>query len=131
MRGDLGRIHGSVGVAIDCPNLCLKAIKSDSLKVKGPRANRVREFAGIIMIGTVINCIFNILTAHLITIAGIQRSLNIGTKFSFFFRYQHTFFIGKYRINLYPEVFNAFPDFYMSEPLLNTCLSSTEDYKMQ
>jgi beta-RFAP synthase len=49
MRGDLGRIHGSVGVAIDYPNLCLKAIKSDTLKVRGSRVERVSEFARIIM----------------------------------------------------------------------------------
>jgi len=38
MRGDLGRIHGSVGVAIDNPSIVLKAKEASSIDVKGPRA---------------------------------------------------------------------------------------------
>jgi beta-RFAP synthase len=87
MRGDLGRIHGSVGVAIDCPNLCLKAIKSDSLKVKGPRANRVREFAGIIMREY---CnkeaaeieVFSSIPEHMGFGSGTQLALSVGEVFS-------------------------------------------------
>ncbi|UCD45581.1 MAG: kinase [Candidatus Bathyarchaeota archaeon] len=45
MRGDLGRIHGSVGVAIDRPQIVLRAAPSDELVVTGPRAERVREYA--------------------------------------------------------------------------------------
>ncbi len=45
MRGDLGRIHGSVGVAIDYPNVLLKASPASELKVKGPRADRIRQYA--------------------------------------------------------------------------------------
>ena len=45
MRGDLGRIHGSVGVAIDRPNVVLKARSSTSLKAHGLSAKRVLAFA--------------------------------------------------------------------------------------
>jgi len=45
MRGDLGRIHGSVGVAIDNPSIVLKAKEAPSINVKGPRADRVKAFA--------------------------------------------------------------------------------------
>jgi beta-RFAP synthase len=44
LRGDLGRIHGSVGVAIDNPSIVLKAKEASSIKVKGPRASRVKAF---------------------------------------------------------------------------------------
>jgi beta-ribofuranosylaminobenzene 5'-phosphate synthase len=49
MRGDLGRIHGSIGVAIQEPKIVLKASPAKTLKAKGPRANRVLEFAGTII----------------------------------------------------------------------------------
>jgi beta-RFAP synthase len=43
MRGDLGRIHGSVGVAIDRPKLLIRASKSEKLEVKGFRASRIEN----------------------------------------------------------------------------------------
>jgi beta-ribofuranosylaminobenzene 5'-phosphate synthase len=49
MRGDLGRIHGSVGVAIDRPRILLKASPSSQLHVKGLRAERVRACAETIL----------------------------------------------------------------------------------
>lgn len=49
MRGDLGRIHGSVGVAIDRPNVILKAYPAPELRVRGPRASRVMRYAEKIM----------------------------------------------------------------------------------
>jgi len=45
MRGDMGRIHGSVGVAIDRPRILLKASPSSQLQVKGFRSERVRAYA--------------------------------------------------------------------------------------
>jgi beta-ribofuranosylaminobenzene 5'-phosphate synthase len=45
MRGDLGRIHGSVGVAVDHPHLLLKALPSEELKVEGTRKERVKHYA--------------------------------------------------------------------------------------
>jgi beta-ribofuranosylaminobenzene 5'-phosphate synthase len=49
MRGDLGRIHGSVGVAIHEPRLVISAARSSILKATGPRSNRVLDFAKIIL----------------------------------------------------------------------------------
>jgi beta-ribofuranosylaminobenzene 5'-phosphate synthase len=49
MRGDLGRIHGSVGVAINEPRLIISATRSTTLKVIGSRSNRILEFAKIIL----------------------------------------------------------------------------------
>jgi len=45
MRGDLGRIHGSVGVAIRRPNLILKASPSPELRTRGPRAAKIMQYA--------------------------------------------------------------------------------------
>jgi beta-ribofuranosylaminobenzene 5'-phosphate synthase len=49
IRGDLGRIHGSVGVAIDRPNIILKARLAPHIKVIGPRADRAEKFAEVII----------------------------------------------------------------------------------
>jgi len=45
MRGDLGRIHVSVGVAIRTPHILLKGMKSHELKAEGPRKDRILQFA--------------------------------------------------------------------------------------
>ncbi|MBD3206761.1 hypothetical protein GF319_10530 [Candidatus Bathyarchaeota archaeon] len=45
LRGDLGRIHGSAGVAIDTPNIVLEAERSNELLAHGERAERVIRFA--------------------------------------------------------------------------------------
>ncbi len=52
MRGDLGRIYGSVGVAIDKPRVVLKAKESPSIEVKGFRANRVKEYVETLLVGS-------------------------------------------------------------------------------
>lgn len=44
MRGDLGRIHGSVGVSIKKPRLILDVEESSKTTVKGARSSRVFEF---------------------------------------------------------------------------------------
>lgn len=49
MRGDLGRIHGSVGVAIDKPKLVLEASKSKKLEAFGPRSCRIKKFAEVVL----------------------------------------------------------------------------------
>jgi beta-ribofuranosylaminobenzene 5'-phosphate synthase len=49
MRGDLGRIHGSVGVAIQKPRIVLKASLAPDLKAKGKRSERILEYADIIL----------------------------------------------------------------------------------
>ena len=52
LRGDLGRIHGSVGVAIDRPNIVLRARAAPEIRVEGPRAERIRGFAKTILDGS-------------------------------------------------------------------------------
>lgn len=52
LRGDLGRIHGSVGVAIDRPNIVLEAETAPKIIVEGPRAERMRAFAEAILAGS-------------------------------------------------------------------------------
>lgn len=52
MRGDLGRIHVSVGVAIDQPNVILKASPAPKLIAKGPRAERIKQHAEKILRGS-------------------------------------------------------------------------------
>ena len=45
LRGDLGRLYGSVGVAIDRPNIVLKARPATHLTVEGPSAERAKDYA--------------------------------------------------------------------------------------
>ena len=45
MRGDLGRIHGSVGVAIKQPRLKIIASKNDKIAVQDGRSGRAIEFS--------------------------------------------------------------------------------------
>jgi len=40
MRGDLGRIHGSVGVAVDRPRLTVKVSDSGETRIRGARSDR-------------------------------------------------------------------------------------------
>jgi beta-ribofuranosylaminobenzene 5'-phosphate synthase len=43
MRGDLGRIHGSIGVSIKKPRLVLEIKESKTTIINGARSNRARE----------------------------------------------------------------------------------------
>jgi len=52
LRGDLGRIHGSVGVAIDRPNIVLKARKAPEVMAEGPQAERMKAFANTLLDGS-------------------------------------------------------------------------------
>ncbi|MBI5955875.1 MAG: hypothetical protein HY871_02635 [Chloroflexi bacterium] len=45
MNGGLGRLYGSIGVAIERPNVVLEAEPADHLLVEGPEAERVAAFA--------------------------------------------------------------------------------------
>ena len=45
IRGDLGRIFGSVGVAINKPNTILKVENSDKIIVQGNQSKRIKDFA--------------------------------------------------------------------------------------
>ncbi len=43
MRGDLGRLHGSVGVAIEKPRLILEIKESSETNIRGARSSRAKE----------------------------------------------------------------------------------------
>lgn len=49
LRGDLGRLYGSVGIAINKPNIVLKASPSHQLKISGPRIDRIKHFTEVIL----------------------------------------------------------------------------------
>ena len=51
LRGDLGRLYGSVGVAIDRPNIVLKAKHASRLIVEGPSSERTKDYAENILKG--------------------------------------------------------------------------------
>lgn len=87
MRGDLGRIHVSVGVTIKKPNIILEAKKSDKLKIFGPRAERIREYAEKIMqhMGIQEGLEFNLISdipEHSGFGSGTQLALAVGTSIS-------------------------------------------------
>jgi beta-ribofuranosylaminobenzene 5'-phosphate synthase len=44
MRGDLGRLHGSVGVATEEPTLVLRASEADTVSFEGYRVKRLEEY---------------------------------------------------------------------------------------
>ncbi len=84
MRGDLGRIHGSVGVAIMDPHLNLRATKSDKIEVHGNRSVRAQYFAEKILNDHGINggvCIRidEDIPEHIGFGSGTQLALSIGT----------------------------------------------------
>ena len=49
MRGDLGRVHGSVGVAIQRPRLTVKAAESGETSVTGARSSRASDILSTLM----------------------------------------------------------------------------------
>lgn len=49
MRGDLGRIHGSIGVAIQNPHLHIKATKSETTQIQGTRTERAKNIINQIL----------------------------------------------------------------------------------
>ena len=87
MRGDLGRIHGSVGVAIAKPSLVLRASTAPELRAEGPRASRVMEFARGIMehAGVEAGVEFELISdipEHVGFGSGTQLALAVGTAIS-------------------------------------------------
>jgi len=87
LRGDLGRIHGSVGVAIDNPSIVLKAKKAPSIDVKGPRADRVKAFAETLLAGSGISGgvsieVLSDIMEHSGFGSGTQLALAVGTALS-------------------------------------------------
>lgn len=87
MRGDLGRIHGSVGVAIDNPSIVLKAKEASSIDVKGPRADRVKAYAETLLVGSGISNgvsieVLSDIMEHSGFGSGTQLALAVGTALS-------------------------------------------------
>jgi beta-RFAP synthase len=87
MRGDLGRIHGSVGVAIDNPSIILKAKEASSIDVQGPRADRVKAFAETILASSGISGgvsieVLSDIMEHSGFGSGTQLALAVGTALS-------------------------------------------------
>jgi len=49
MRGDLGRIHGSVGVAVDRPRLTVKVCDSGETRIRGARSDRAANIVEVLL----------------------------------------------------------------------------------
>ncbi len=87
LRGDLGRLYGSVGVAIDRPNIVLKARPATHLTVEGPSAERAKDYAEKFLEafgvegGAGIEMISDI-KAHVGFGSGTQLALAVGTAIS-------------------------------------------------
>ena len=87
LRSDLGRLYGSVGVAIDRPNIVLEARPADTLTVEGPSADRARNYAETILKGYGVDGGADIkmisdIKAHLGFGSGTQLALAVGTALS-------------------------------------------------
>ncbi len=87
LRGDLGRLYGSVGTAIDRPNIVLKARLANHLAVEGPSAERAKDYAKKFLEGfgveggAEIEMISDI-KAHVGFGSGTQLALAVGTAIS-------------------------------------------------
>jgi len=87
LRGDLGRIHGSVGVAIDNPSIVLKAKEAPSIEVKGLRIDRVKAFAETLLVSSGISSgvsieVLSDIMEHSGFGSGTQLALAIGSAIS-------------------------------------------------
>jgi len=87
LRSDLGRLYGSVGVAIDRPNIVLEARPADTLTVEGPSADRARDYAETILKGYGVDGGADIrmisdIKAHVGFGSGTQLALAVGTALS-------------------------------------------------
>ena len=86
-NGNLGRLYGSIGVAIKRPNVVLKAEPADSLEVEGLESNRVLVFARQflsrypILTNAHLSLISNI-PSHIGLGSGTQLALAVGTALS-------------------------------------------------
>jgi beta-ribofuranosylaminobenzene 5'-phosphate synthase len=87
MRGDLGRIHGSVGVAISQPRLRMVATKNDTLEVHDGRSGRALKYSRKILddygVGSGVRVdILEDIPEHVGFGSGTQLALAIGTAIS-------------------------------------------------
>jgi len=87
LRGDLGRIFGSVGVAIDKPSIVLEAESAPRLTITGFRVERAREFAETVLEvsgatgGAKVNVVSD-MPEHYGFGSGTQLALAVGTAIS-------------------------------------------------
>ncbi|MEJ2108485.1 MAG: kinase [Acidobacteriota bacterium] len=90
-NGSLGRLYGSIGLAVNQPDLLLKAGKADALRVEGLDRKRVREYARR-FIGKynlpsgVFLKLENAIPAHVGLGSGTQLALAVGTALARLFR---------------------------------------------
>jgi beta-ribofuranosylaminobenzene 5'-phosphate synthase len=87
LRGDLGRLYGSVGVAIDRPNIVLKARPATHLTVEGPSAERAKDYAEKFLEGFGVEggaeiAMISDIRAHVGFGSGTQLALAVGTALS-------------------------------------------------
>lgn len=87
LRRDLGRLYGSVGVAIERPNIVLEAKPADTLTVEGPSAERARDYAETILRGYGVEGgadvrMISDIKAHVGFGSGTQLALAVGTAIS-------------------------------------------------
>jgi beta-RFAP synthase len=88
MRGDLGRIYCSVGVAIDRPNIILRVKPAEKITVSGPRAERVKEYTEKILEGHGLGAQIKVLRdmpEHVGFGSGTQLALATGSALSMLF----------------------------------------------
>jgi len=95
LNGDLGRVDGSIGLALDYPNTILEATRSRELKVVGERADfvedLVRRFLQRVGVkGTIRVSVKNLIPAHVGLGSGTQLSLAVASALSHIFRIRKT-----------------------------------------
>ena len=95
LNGDLGRVDGSIGLALDYPNTILEATRSRELKVVGERADfvedLVRRFLQHVGVkGTIRVSVKNLIPAHVGLGSGTQLSLAVASALSHIFRIRKT-----------------------------------------
>ena len=83
-NGEMGRLYGSIGVAVNQPKLVLKAGKSDTLRVEGPDCTKAAAYARRFMrhfnfpAGAFLNLVSTI-PAHVGLGSGTQLAMAVGT----------------------------------------------------
>ena len=87
MRGDLERIHGSVGVAIESPRLVLEIKESSETRIHGARSGRaaeiIEQLKSIYEVESGVDLtIFEDIPEHMGFGSGTQLALAIGTSFN-------------------------------------------------
>lgn len=83
LNGELGRLYGSIGVAIDRPNVMLEARPACELAVEGPEAERVAAFAETFLrhypvVSGAHLCLRSSIPAHVGLGSGTQLALAVG-----------------------------------------------------